>query len=85
MRRRKVRFQPSQNAKPLLALKLLDIMLSNPVNQHRVLDKSYRQLFELYTYMERIKVSRDKLPPNMNKVIIFTPNYKFIFAIISGI
>lgn len=41
----------------MLALTLLDAVFCHPLNNKRVLNKSYNNVYELYVYLERIKVS----------------------------
>lgn len=51
----KVRFQQN-DGKPLLALKLLDILFSDVLNESRLLKKNYQQLTDMYLCLEKIMI-----------------------------
>ncbi|XP_074000007.1 condensin-2 complex subunit G2-like isoform X2 [Rhodnius prolixus] len=58
-RPRKVRFKPVIG-KPMLAVRLLDCLLDNSVNERRLLEKNYNCIYELYKFLDRIKALLEK-------------------------
>lgn len=65
----KVHFQ-QKDGKPLLALKLLDILFSDLLNETRILQKNYEQLHDFYTCLERINIILERKminPESFNK------------------